>query len=331
MSWAKLDDNFHMHPKTLAVGNAGAGLFARMLSWSCNHLTDGVVTGYAAVTLAGTDGTKLVDELVRVGWLEPQGDGSYKIHDFGKYNPPADIERRKREKNAEKQAKHRAKSTRSKAGTFESNQGSNRVTNRVTESVTNHGSNQVSTAVSNSVPVPVPVPNSETHTPQAREATRTEPVTVPPVEARARALTAGQTQILEALQAHPALAQIATDRFASNLDGTLMTASFTLADMLAGIAELGPHAAGDAALGKPRLDTVLGKQVITYAKNLSERRKLSPRSDAPRGQGGAKVTAVQPRSPNADKWPSLDLLAGVDTTVPDFDPFDLLPEGYPKK
>lgn len=327
MSWAKLDDNFHMHPKTLAVGNAGAGLFARMLSWSCNHLTDGVVTGYAAVTLAGTDGTKLVDELVRVGWLEPQPDGSYKIHDFGKYNPPADIERRKREKNAEKQAKHRAKTTRSKAGTFESNRVSNPVTNQVTGPVTNQGS----TAVSNSVPVPVPVPNSETHTPQAREATRPEPVTVPPVEARARSLTAGQVQILEALQAQPALAQIATDRFALSLDGTLMTASFTLADLLAGIAELGPHAAGDAALGKPRLDTVLGKQVITYAKNLSERRKLLPNAATPRGQGATKTTAVQPRSPNADKWPSLDLLAGVDTTAPDFDPFALLPEGYPKK
>ena len=41
MTWTKLADNFHAHPKLLAVGLAGTGLFARALSYAADYLTDG--------------------------------------------------------------------------------------------------------------------------------------------------------------------------------------------------------------------------------------------------------------------------------------------------
>lgn len=44
MSWVSLDDGFHSHPKVMAVGNAGAGLYARALSYCGDHLTDGFLT-----------------------------------------------------------------------------------------------------------------------------------------------------------------------------------------------------------------------------------------------------------------------------------------------
>lgn len=281
MSWAKLDDNFHMHPKTLAVGNAGAGLFARMLSWSCNHLTDGVVTGYAAVTLAGTDGTKLVDELVRVGWLEPQGDGSYKIHDFGKYNPPADIERRKREKNAEKQAKHRAKSTRSKTGTFESNQGSNRVTNQVTESVTNQGSNQGSTAVSNSVPVPVPVPPEE-HTQNAGARG----------DGAARQISGPTKAILDALRSHDVFEVIASDDMAMQIAGDMGAGGKKLEWVIKAIDDAASKAKTARTLGKPFNADTLADKVVTFVRNARAPRDAS--AGATSGQGSTISTPTKP-------------------------------------
>jgi hypothetical protein len=46
--WVRLDDKFHGNPKTLAVGNAGAGLYVRALSYCADQLTDGwVPAGWA--------------------------------------------------------------------------------------------------------------------------------------------------------------------------------------------------------------------------------------------------------------------------------------------
>lgn len=143
MSWAKLDDAFCTHPKILAVGNAGAGLFARMLSWASAHLTDGVVTRYCATMLEGDDTLVLTTRLVEVGLLEPREDGSFMIHDFGVYNPSAAKEKAKRAKNAERQARHRVTKP---------------VTNAVSNATSNGVSNAVTNAVSNACPVPVPVP-----------------------------------------------------------------------------------------------------------------------------------------------------------------------------
>ena len=48
MPWVRLDDKFHGNPKTLAVGNAGAGLYVRALSYCGDQLTDGwVPAGWA--------------------------------------------------------------------------------------------------------------------------------------------------------------------------------------------------------------------------------------------------------------------------------------------
>lgn len=43
MPFALLDDKFHSNAKVYAAGNAGAGLYARALSYCADHLTDGFV------------------------------------------------------------------------------------------------------------------------------------------------------------------------------------------------------------------------------------------------------------------------------------------------
>ena len=62
MSWARLDDRFHSHPKVLAAGNAGAGLYCRALSYCADYGTYGFVPK-AWAKMAGTTAecTRLTD------------------------------------------------------------------------------------------------------------------------------------------------------------------------------------------------------------------------------------------------------------------------------
>jgi hypothetical protein len=88
MSWAKLADDFHAHPKVLAVGNVGAGLFVRSLAYAAAYLTDGFIPAASARMLAGPD-QAVIDELVAAGLWHPCP-GGYRIHDYLERNPPRD-------------------------------------------------------------------------------------------------------------------------------------------------------------------------------------------------------------------------------------------------
>lgn len=94
MPWTKLDDGFYMHPKIVAVGNAGAGLYCRALAYCAAHLTDGEVPAGVAAMLAGGE-VDLLDRLVAVG-LWRRVDDAYLIPDYLDLNPSrADVEERR--------------------------------------------------------------------------------------------------------------------------------------------------------------------------------------------------------------------------------------------
>lgn len=88
MSWAKLSDDFHAHPKILAVGNVGAGLFVRSIAYAAHYLTDGFIPAASARMLAGPD-QAVIDELVAAGLWHPCP-GGYRIHEYLERNPPRD-------------------------------------------------------------------------------------------------------------------------------------------------------------------------------------------------------------------------------------------------
>lgn len=95
MPWVLLDDGFHSNPKVLAVGNAGAGLYARALSYCGDHLTD----GYVPMSWARTAATaNLRQHLVDAGlWAEENG--GYRIDDYLEVNPSrAEVEERRKKK-----------------------------------------------------------------------------------------------------------------------------------------------------------------------------------------------------------------------------------------
>lgn len=88
MTFVLLDDKFANHPKTLQAGNEAVGVWARMLAYCGEHLTDGHVPAAAARQIAGKPKPLLV--LVKVGYLEVDDAGDFRIHNYLKWNPSAE-------------------------------------------------------------------------------------------------------------------------------------------------------------------------------------------------------------------------------------------------
>lgn len=97
MSWVFLDDKFHSNRKILRVGNAGAGVYARSLSYCGDHLTDGFVDE-AWVRQACS--TSVRDRLVGEGlWVRVEG--GFQIPDYLTLNPSREAVLEKRAKRSE--------------------------------------------------------------------------------------------------------------------------------------------------------------------------------------------------------------------------------------
>ena len=90
MSWSRIDDTLHGHPKVLDADLEAMGLWVLTLSHCAAYLTDGHVKRAAAVRLAGSidrlEG--VASRLVVAGLWEvhPSGDG-WQVHDYLDYNP----------------------------------------------------------------------------------------------------------------------------------------------------------------------------------------------------------------------------------------------------
>ena len=89
MSWAKLDDGLTFHPKVIAAGNEGTGIFCRCLTYSASHLLDGRVPAEIALIIAGNE--KALDRVVATGLLqELPHTGDYVLSNYADYNPLRD-------------------------------------------------------------------------------------------------------------------------------------------------------------------------------------------------------------------------------------------------
>jgi hypothetical protein len=86
MTWFKVDDGFHSHPKTIAAGNAAIGLWTRCGSHCSSYTTN----GFVPKNIAKAFGTPAqVQRLLEVGlWREVSG--GYQMHDFLDFNPTAE-------------------------------------------------------------------------------------------------------------------------------------------------------------------------------------------------------------------------------------------------
>jgi hypothetical protein len=106
MTWFKVDDSLHSHPKAMAAGLAPMGLWLIAGSWSNANLTDGFVPDYMLPRFA--DGTsEHAEKLVAVG-LWRRAKGGYRFHDWHEYQPTRESRIQEREKWRDKKAKQRA-------------------------------------------------------------------------------------------------------------------------------------------------------------------------------------------------------------------------------
>lgn len=116
MTWFKVDDTAHSHPKLLRAGNAALGLWLRAGAYAAQHLTEGVVPGVVA-QLYGT--APQARKLVAAGLWHEHGHacgrcvqpaaGDYVMHDYLQYNPTRTKVEAKRGAAAERQARAREK------------------------------------------------------------------------------------------------------------------------------------------------------------------------------------------------------------------------------
>jgi hypothetical protein len=98
MTWFKVDDSFHAHPKVLATEADALGLWVVAGAWSSAHLTDGFVPDHALQRLL-PDSATLAKKLITAGlWRKVRG--GYQFHDWNDFQPSASDVRTMREKRA---------------------------------------------------------------------------------------------------------------------------------------------------------------------------------------------------------------------------------------
>jgi hypothetical protein len=91
MTWARIDDSFHSHPKVRRAWNAhprALGLHVLAISYAASQLTDGGIDAAFARQLVGSAraSRRVTDALVESGLWIPNQDG-WEIHDWADYNP----------------------------------------------------------------------------------------------------------------------------------------------------------------------------------------------------------------------------------------------------
>jgi hypothetical protein len=106
MTWFKVDDSFHSHPKVLAASPASLGLWVVAGSWSGSNLSDGFVPDHVLPRLL-PDAASLARDLVTAG-LWKRARGGYRFHDWADFNPQRDAVEQDRKAARERMRKLRS-------------------------------------------------------------------------------------------------------------------------------------------------------------------------------------------------------------------------------
>lgn len=103
MTWFKIDDGFHSHPKVLEAGNEAVGLYVRCGAYCAQHLTDGFVPTTVVLLYGSAD---LAGVLVRVHlWIPVTG--GWRMNDYLTYNRSREHVQKDRADAAERQRRAR--------------------------------------------------------------------------------------------------------------------------------------------------------------------------------------------------------------------------------
>ena len=110
MTWFKVDDTLHSHPKPRKAGLQAMGLWTLAGSYCMAYKTDGFVPDYYITSWPR--GRHLADQLVKAGqWEvgEKDGEAGWFFHDWFDYQPSSDEIEADRVYARERQRKRREK------------------------------------------------------------------------------------------------------------------------------------------------------------------------------------------------------------------------------
>jgi len=112
MTWAKLDDGFHSHPKVREAWYrcpASIGLHVIGITYAADHETDGVVPSWfvAGLFQKPKELESAVSTLTELGMWESHAD-DFVIHDFLDFHPSKAALKKRRDAEAERKRKERA-------------------------------------------------------------------------------------------------------------------------------------------------------------------------------------------------------------------------------
>lgn len=111
MSWFKLDDGWHCHPKVVGLSLGACGLWSKCGSWCADQENGGFVP--LALTRSYGANPKLIAELLDAGLWRTQT-GGYQFHDWAEYQPAAEALSAKRAEAKERMRRVRANRARTK-------------------------------------------------------------------------------------------------------------------------------------------------------------------------------------------------------------------------
>lgn len=286
MTWAKLDDRFCIHRKIVEVGNAGAGLFVRLLTWSCMMKSNGIVTEKVIASFDDDVTLPLTSRLVAAGLLERHADGTYVIHDFAEFNPLTSHDASAsvtgtvtKSKGAQRQARYIAKKHAEKHASADSSltaspSASASVTDAVTDGVTLTGAR---------VPLPDPDPIKRSSALQHARGALAE---VPPPEP----LGPEATEVLRMLRKQKIIEPVATPKLAETIASRILSNGTKLEWIEQAISDAALEAESNAAVGSPLAPVALARMVAKFCGHAR------PPKDPPSQPSANSTNAVKPAS-----------------------------------
>jgi hypothetical protein len=180
MTWFKVDDGFHDHPKTEELPDSAVALWTRAGSWCARHLTDGFVPERRARRLCDNPDEGIAALLAANLWIKV--DGGYQFHDWGSYQPTRVEKEAERKAGADRQARwrERHRAERETAGERRDKRGPNAADNGHHDAVSNAVTDTSGDGTRNTYPDPtrpdpvVPSELPELQAPQAAPPPRTK-------------------------------------------------------------------------------------------------------------------------------------------------------------
>jgi hypothetical protein len=274
MTWGKVDDRLHAHPKPEQAGLEAMGLWALALSYSSAQLTDGVITRARVMKLADPKAAdRAATRLVLVGMWHPANapcpaghehcnrfradvDG-FRFHDWIDYQPTKEAVEAERERKRKNLAEHRKRNR----NETESETGFTTDTKPVSSG---------QSPANGPIPIPTQKEITEPLVPwMPAEAPAPRPASAPSND------SVEVQRIRAALASHPETASFAEGNHAARLEGPRMLSGTSVEQVISAIAD----AAAETLDGE--LTNVTWRRVRVFCGAAKERAKRRATKNGP--------------------------------------------------